>query len=209
MGSLPRPGLGKNVGRAVDVGPRSTRDPRETVWGSPDQTSLNLMVSPGCTWNSSGKYSSAARGTEPLVASTETENVWGPARAGAGAGFDGSVTDGFDEVQATTRLPDVAATSTSSTRIRTLRIGRILPSLQINSETGAPDQVDEQHGRQHGQDESTGTAQDEDPEEEADEGPGEAQQDRHTDAEGVRSREEHPRHGPHDQAHQQQAEDAE
>src|SRR5438105_3577144 len=120
MGSLPRPGLGKNVGRAVDVGPRSTRDPRETVWGSPDQTSLNLMVSPGCTWNSSGKYSSAARGTEPLVASTETENVWGPARAGAGTGFDGGVTDGLDGVQP---MPDVAATSASSTRTGSLRIG--------------------------------------------------------------------------------------
>src|SRR5437879_7083229 len=118
MGSLPRPGWGKEAGRegggrasVVEVGTWSTRAPRETVWGSPDHTSLNLMVSPGCTCNSLGKYSSAASGIAPLRASTETENVWGP--AGAGAGCDGGTTEGFGgDVHP---RPDPAATNTIRT----------------------------------------------------------------------------------------------
>src|SRR5207302_1219287 len=179
---MPRPLRGKNAGSAVAVGAWSTRDPKETVWGSPDHTSLNLTVSPGCTCTSLGKYCSAASGITPLTASTETEKVWGP--AGAGAGCDGGTSDGFGDVHPT---PEPAARNTIRTSVRCLRslriAGDLVRSMHTPSAPRAADQADQEHGGQHRQDEAAGTVEDEEPHEEADEGPGETQQDRHADAE--------------------------
>ena len=48
----PRP-FGKMLGRAAAE--RSTNVPKVTVCGSPDQTSLNWIVSPGWTFRAEGK----------------------------------------------------------------------------------------------------------------------------------------------------------
>src|SRR5207244_2740090 len=107
------------------------------------------------------------------------------------------------------KLPEPPARNTIRTSIRSLRMaGDLVRSMQTPSDPRSADQIDQEHGREHRQDEPTGTLEDEEPHEEADEGPGETQQDRHADAEGIRPREQHPCHRPNDEAQHEQAEDA-